>query len=369
MNHTLSFIGRTQVRFRGRKLVYFSGCDYFRLARNRAVLRAAAAGVKRFGMGVSASRTTTGNHAVYEHLEAGLARFFGAESALLVSAGYLGPLVAAQALAGDFSHVLMDEKAHAALRDAARFFNCPEMVFKHRDAADFARSVRRCGPGSRPVALTNGMFPSDGSVAPIGEYLKCLPPDATLLLDDAHGAGVLGKSGRGTLEHEGAPRRQVIQCITLSKAFGAGGGAVLGTRELRQAIVERSRAFIGSTPPALPLACAALEALHILRNVRRFHDRLWDNTNYIKNELRRAEIEFADNPGPIIALPPKDKGTTASIGRALLAAGVYPSFIRYPGGPAEGCFRFVISSEHTRGKMRALNRALMGSARTAKSGG
>ena len=121
----------------------------------------------------------------------------------------------------------MDERAHPALLDAANQLNCPVLKFKHRDADDFARAVARCGRGARPMALTDGMFSHDGSVAPLRAYLKILPRDGLLLVDDAHGAGVLGKTGKGTPEFEKVSRRQIIQCITLSKAFGVYGGAVL----------------------------------------------------------------------------------------------------------------------------------------------
>src|SRR5208282_2737960 len=200
-------LDRNFVRWRGRKLVYFSGCDYFRLARH-----AAAAGLKRFGLNVAASRLTTGHHKIYEILERQLADFFDVEDALLLSSGYLTGIVAAQALAGDFSQALVDERAHPALLDAANQLDCPILKFKHRDADDFARAVARCGRGGRLVVLTDGMFSHDGSVAPLKAYLKILPRDGLILVDDAHGAGVLGKTGKGTPEFEKVSRRQIIQC-------------------------------------------------------------------------------------------------------------------------------------------------------------
>ena len=232
--------GHSRVRWRGRELDYFSGCDYFRLASHPAVLKAVADGLKKFGLNVAASRLTTGHHKIYEILEGELADFFGAQDALLVSTGYLTGTVVAQALAGNFSHALLDARAHPALLDAASQLGCPIMTFKHRDADDFARVMARCGKGARPIVLTDGMFSRDGSAAPLKSYLKFLPRDGMILLDDAHGAGVLGRNGRGTVDLENVSRRQIIQCITLSKAFGVYGGAILGTRELRGKILERS---------------------------------------------------------------------------------------------------------------------------------
>ncbi len=238
----LQQVNRTCVRFRNRTLAYFSGCDYFRLASHPEVIAAFQTGVRKYGLNVAASRLTTGNHQLYAELEEQLTAFFKAETATLVSTGYLTNLVVAQALAGNFSHALIDEKAHPSLLDAARFLDCPVLQFRHRDAKEVARAVSRCGPGAKLILLTDGMFSHDGSTAPLAEYLKVLPSDALLLVDDAHGAGVLGKTGKGSIEHAGVGRRRMIQTMTLSKAFGTYGGAILGTTALRQRILEHSAA-------------------------------------------------------------------------------------------------------------------------------
>jgi 7-keto-8-aminopelargonate synthetase-like enzyme len=347
------------VRWRGRKLLYFSGCDYFRLASHPAVRKAAADGLKKFGLNVAASRLTTGHHKLYDMLERRLANFFAVEDALLVSNGYLTNTVVAQALAGGFSHALVDERAHPALLDAASQFNCPILRFLHRDAEDFAQAVSRCGRGARPVVLTDGMFSHDGSVAPLKAYLKVLPRDGLLLVDDAHGAGVLGKTGKGTLEFENVSRRQIIQCVTLSKAFGVYGGVVLGTRKLRGKIFERSRSFIGSTPLPLPLANAALRAVKILsKNGKGLRRRLGQKSHLAKCDLRKAGFEIPETPGPIIPIHTKTKAETRALEKRLLAAGIYPPFLKYPGGDANGYFRFVISSEHSRAHLDQLIAAL-----------
>ena len=153
----LQQIDRTCVRFRQRKLSYFSGCDYFRLASHPRVMAALQAGVKKYGLNVAASRLTTGNHVLYRELEAQLADFFAAESALLVSSGYVTNLVVAQALAGNFSHALIDDDAHPSLSDAARFLDCPVLQFKSRDAE--ALAARR--PALRPRVEAAGAHRRD----------------------------------------------------------------------------------------------------------------------------------------------------------------------------------------------------------------
>jgi 7-keto-8-aminopelargonate synthetase-like enzyme len=311
-------------------------------------------GVKKYGMNVAASRMTTGNHVLYRELEAELADFFASEAALLVTSGYVSNLVAAQALAGHFSHAIIDAAAHSSLSDAARLLDCPVLQFKSRDAEALADTVRRCGPGSKLLLLTDGMFASDGSAAPLAEYLKVLPKDALILVDDAHGAGVLGRNGRGALEHAGVSRRRIIQTVTLSKSFGAYGGAILGTVRLRQQILDRSRMFVGGTPLPLPLANAALMGVRILKSDKSFRRRLLRNAAYVKTGLREAGLPLPETPGPIVPLMPHRPSEALRLSRALLAAGIYRPFIKYPGGPPNGYFRFVISSEHTRPQLDAL---------------
>ena len=355
----LQQIGRSRVRWRGRELVYFSGCDYFRLAEHPAVLKATTDGLKKFGLNVAASRLTTGHHQLYETLEQELAAFFGAPDALLISSGYLTGTIVAQALAGTFSHALLDSRVHPALLDAAAQLDCPILKFGHRDTADFARTVGRCGKGARPIVLTDGMFSHDGSAAPLKAYLKCLPRDGIILVDDAHGAGVLGKKGRGTPEHENVSRRRIIQCITLSKAFGVFGGAILGSRALREKIFQHSRSFVGSTPLPLPLANAALTSLKIFRSRGAdLRQRLNRNADYAKAALASGGSKMPAMPGPIIPVHTQGESDSVALKKHLLAAEILPPFLKYPGGDANGYFRFVISSEHTRAQLDALVNAL-----------
>ncbi len=350
---TLQLIRPSLVRCRGRVLIYFGGCDYFRLASHPKILAAVGQGMKRFGLNVAASRMTTGNHALYPKLERQLAQFFEAEAALLTSNGYVTNLIVAQALAGNYSHVLMDARAHASLQDAAQLFNCPVLTFKHRDVGDFRGALNRCGRGARPVLLTDGMFSHDGSVAPLALYLKLLPRDALVLLDDAHGAGTLGRSGRGTIEVTRVSRARVVQCVTLSKAFGVYGGAVICSQAVRAKLLS-SRMLIGSTPLPLPLAHAASSAIRILKRDKGLRQRLNQNSDYVKESLRAAGVELPDAPGPIVPLHTEDVWEIERLKRTLLAAGILPPFVSYLGGGKPGYFRFVISSEHTRPQLEKL---------------
>jgi glycine C-acetyltransferase/8-amino-7-oxononanoate synthase len=355
----LQQLDRTWVRFRAHKLSYFSGCDYFRLASHPKVLAAVTAGLKKYGLNVAASRLTTGNHVLYSQLERSAADFFAAEDALVVSSGYVTNLVAAQGLAGSVSHALLDARAHPSLADAAQFLNCPIVRFRSGATGDLAKAARRCGAKARLILLTEGMFSRDGSVAPLGSYQRALPKGAMMLVDDAHGAGVLGASGKGSMEHAGLGRRQIIQTVTFSKAFGAYGGAILGTSWLRRRILENSRLFVGSTPLPLPLASAALAGIELLRSKPELRNRLLGNVNYLREALENGGVSVQQTPGPIIALQVKNSQASAQVRRELLRARIYPPFIRYPGGAANGYLRFVICSEHTQAQLDSVARVLV----------
>lgn len=348
----LQQVDRTFVRHRGRKLSYYGGCDYFRLASHPEVLRALHDGADQFGLNVAASRLTTGNHHLFDRLEKDLSRFFAVERAALISSGYAANLAFAQTFAKDFTHALIDERAHGSLWDATAMLDCEVVHFSHRDPKDFAAAVKRCGRKARFLAMTDGMFAHDGTLAPLSEYLGMLPRDAVLLVDDTHGAGTLGRRGRGTAEALGVNDERVVRTITLSKAFGVYGGAVLAAREMVEAIQSRSRLFIGNTPPPLPLVNAALTALTMLRRDTSLRKRLNENTTRIKSALRAAGLELPNNAAPIVAFTPQDARHAATVSGALLRAGIFPSLIRYASSTAY--FRFAISSEHTLSQIDAL---------------
>jgi 7-keto-8-aminopelargonate synthetase-like enzyme len=336
----------------------FSGCDYFRLTRDQRILASATLALRSDGLNVSASRATTGEREIYLRLEARLAAFFGSESALILPDGYLAPIAAAQALADEHTHALIDESAHGALLDAARMLNCPILKFPHRNPVALRKIATRPGRRARLVVLTDGMFSRDGSVAPLREYLKILPRSVKILVDDAHGAGVLGQAGKGSLEHWGVPRERIIQCITLSKAFGAFGGAVLCSGDFRARMVSRSRVFSGTTPLPPPLAGAALKAVEISSKNPARRRRIHANTEYLREQLRDAGWKIATQPGPIVCLPILPELEATRLKKSLLAAGIYPPFVNYYRDAPGGVFRFVVSSEHTRRQLKLLAKAL-----------
>jgi 7-keto-8-aminopelargonate synthetase and related enzymes len=202
--------------------------------------------------------------------------------------------------------------------------------------------------------MTDGMFAHDGSAAPLARYLEILAKDAVILVDDAHGGGVLGETGKGSVEHEGVTRKQIIQTVTLSKGFGTYGGAILGKPSLRKRMIEHSKMFLGSTPLPLPLANAAMRSVQILTNGKGLRRRLVANVKLVKEALCGAGKLSEMTPGPIVPVIPRSARDATRMREELLKARIYPPFVKYATGPANGYFRFVISSEHHRRQLERL---------------
>ena len=350
----------THVRHHGKRLIYFGGCDYYRLAHHPKLLKAHSQAAARDGLGTGASRMTTGNHPAQDELEKSLVNFFGYETATVVGNGYLANIALGQAANGRFDAAFIDENSHMSLRDAAQFLGCPVMRYRHCDADDLARRVSRRRAARRVLLMTDGVFGATGRIAPVASLAKRLPRPATLWIDDAHGVGVLGDRLRGTVEQCGLGGRRVIQSIVFSKALGSFGGAILGPRWLRAALLDDNPVVTGSSSLPAGLARATLASLELLRTRPGLAKRLRRNTAFVKGKLLAAGLPVGDPAFPVISLECPAKKTAASRRRQLLANGIYPSCIRYPTGSEGAFYRFAISSEHTREQLERLVTALSG---------
>jgi 8-amino-7-oxononanoate synthase len=347
----LQFVDATHVRWQGKRLIYFGGCDYLRMSRHPRVKAAFLRGASQ--LNVAASRKTTGNHPCFQQLEESLREFFDADAALTTPTGYLGNLVAAQGLRGKISHIMIDEEAHPSLWDAAELSGAKIKPFRHLNAKSLANASRKIQGSASLALLTDGLFAHDGALAPLHEYRRVVPK-ALLWVDDAHAAGVLGQHGRGSVEARGIGRENLVQTLTLSKAFGVYGGAILGGQSFIEDCVRSSRILAGCTPLPPPLAMAASESLAVVEKGRE-RMTLETSLQFLKEEFGK---ELGMGAGPILSLTPRNAEETSRLTTRLLAYGVFPSFIHYPAGPKNGFFRFAISSSHNRAQLRSLGEAL-----------
>ena len=352
----------------GRRLTVFGGCDYLGLSRAPAVMDAVRAGLDRYGLSVTASRETSGNTAAHTELEALAAEFFepvltGA-SALVCPDGYTANLIALQTLAAmGAREAVIADRAHQSLHDAARFVGLEIKTYARDRAGEAAAAARGCG---RPVVLSDGVFASDGAVAPVTALLDALPPQALLLIDDCHGVACLGDRGRGTLEALGVRERageRVVLTTTLAKGVGAMGGLMVGSA----AMIERARSaasvYIGTTPTPPAVAMAASAALREIDRDPSRLQRLRDNTNCLHTMLSKvfgsdAASTTAPIAAPIGTWSHNDPAVMDRMDGVLRDRGLLVPLIAYPGGPASRYFRCSVNADHTADDLSRLGAAL-----------
>lgn len=351
----LLFVGQTEVLFDGETLTFFGGNDYHRLSSHPETLQALCDASVRYGLNCAGSRATTGNHPLYRKLEARVAAFLGTEDAAICSAGYLSATILLQALGETFTHLFLDEMAHSSLVDAARQSGLPLTRFAHTDPDSLQEQLGLLRSEDRPLVLTDGVFANSGLLPPLRDYLTLLEKyNGRILLDDAHGVGVVGSHGRGSWEEVGVPRALVYQVGTLSKGFGGFGGLVSGDHALIEAIRTRSKAFIGSTPPPLPVVAATIHAIETLSAEPERLTRLRQRALTVKPALRALGFAVSEGVAPICSVTFRDEAKNRRLAALLRARGIYPSFINYPGCPPGGHFRFTLSSAHTDAHIESL---------------
>lgn len=347
----------TTVRVGGRDMVLFAGCDYLGLAHHPRVIAALASGLSEFGVSSAGSRATTGNTTAHDELEADLARFFGVEAALLVPDGYLSNIVLAQALPADIAHILVDREGHVSVRDALVLSGRTVHEYALADARDAAACALELGRG--PFAIfTDGVFPVLRAVAPLAELLALLPANGLLVVDDSHGAGVLGARGRGCVEHARIADRRVIVTGTLSKAFGCFGGFIAGAAEHVERARAHSRAFVGSTPIPPAIARAASTALAIVDAEPRRRAKLFEHASRLRALFTRLELPVSAVPLPVLALRLAPRARMEHVRDELAARGLLVPCVDYADGLG-GYLRIAVRADHEDAQVDLLINGLM----------
>jgi 8-amino-7-oxononanoate synthase len=280
-----------------------AGNDYLGLTRDKRVTGAAAAAALRWGAGSTGSRLVTGSTELHSELELELASFTGAQAALVFGSGYAANLAAMTSLSGQQSAIVADQHIHASLVDGCRLAKAEVAVVGHRDPAAVARALAsRSRP--RAIVVTDSVFSVDGDLAPLPELAAaCREHGAALVVDDAHGLGVLGEGGRGGVAAaglQGAP--DVVTTITLAKALGAQGGVVLGPRRVIHHLVDTGRSFIFDTGLAPGSAAAALAALRILRDEPERSARVLANAAELADRLRAAGLRASTPSAAVVSI-------------------------------------------------------------------
>lgn len=332
----------------GRRLLSFCSNDYLGLADHPEIVAAGIAGLRQYGMGAAASALLSGHSAAHQRLEAELARFVGLPAALSFSNGYMANLGVIGALVGSGDTVVVDRLAHASLIDGARLSGASLKVFPHNDSARLAQVLARC-PDGRRLVVTDAVFSMDGDLAPLGELATvCAQHDAWLLVDDAHGLGVLGPHGSGSLAQAGVAAPHVIYMGTLGKAAGVAGAFVAGEPSLIAWITQRARTYMFTTanPPALAVATSASLALMAGDDWRR--ERLRALAAQLRQGLAGLPWTLLPSSTAIQPLIVGDNAVTRALAAALLEQGLWVPAICPPTVPRGSArLRISLSALHT----------------------
>ena len=334
----------------GREMDLFAGNGYLGLQSRPEVIAAASDCLAKYGVATAIPRGGLGEHPVYDELEIQASAFFGAEKVSLYASGYLGPSFLVQATATLFDSLFVDSDAHFSIWDAAQGTGKPITVFRHLDPADLEKQLlHQLKPHERPLILTDGVFPISGEIAPIPEYLALARRFmGQLYVDDAHAAGVLGAHGHGTADHFGIPDGSVRSCVTLSKAFGAGGGLIYGSKSWMEALEKDSRIFAGSTGLPLVTAAAAARALQIARQEPELRAQLHQNVALARQCLALLGLDTGQSLVPIICLAARPGLNLPHLRNELFKSGIAVEWVQhYPSAPAGGALRIAIFATHT----------------------
>jgi 8-amino-7-oxononanoate synthase len=344
----------------GRTLVDFSSNDYLGLAHHPAIAAAMSACALRTGAGSGASHLVTGHGIEHAQLEEELAAFVGRERALLFSTGYMANLGALTALAGRGELVLLDRLSHASIIDGALLSGARFKRYPHGDAAAAERMLDE-NPEEASVVATDGVFSMDGDIAPLQELAKSAAErKAWLVVDDAHGIGVLGGTGRGSVEHCGLTGDEVPVLIgTLGKAFGSFGAFVAGSRDLIEFLVQKARPYIYTTALPQPVAAATRKALEIAQREPWRRERVMALTARFRKEARAAGVALLDSDTPIQPVVIGSSEAALQAQQELLAAGFRVVAIRAPTVPrGSERLRVTLSAAHTERQVDALIESL-----------
>ena len=356
----------------GRAVVNFCGNDYLGLMRHPALAAAMNAATVRCGTGSGASHLVTGHGAEHARLEEELAAFTGRPRALLFSTGYMANLAAVSALAGAGDLVLLDRLSHASLIDAALVSRARFRRYAHADAQEAERllktSAKRTHPARACILATDGVFSMDGDVAPVASLAaSARAHGATLIVDDAHGLGVIGATGRGVLEHSALGTQDVPVLVgTLGKAFGTFGAFIAGSSELIEELLQHARSYRYTTALPQPVAAATRAALRIVQRESWRRERVLELTGRFRRAAHEAGVPLAASVTPIQPVLLGDASTALTVSARLFDAGHWVAAIRPPTVPPHSArLRVTLSAAHSEAQVDSLVDALSRSLQSA----
>ncbi|MEX1248698.1 MAG: glycine C-acetyltransferase [Anaerolineales bacterium] len=334
----------------GRRVLNFCSNNYLGLANHPRLLEAAGAAMKTHGIGPAAVRSIAGTMDLHVELDKRMAVFKGVEAAITFQSGFTANLGVIPALVGKEDVIVSDELNHASLIDGSRLSGATILRYGHCDPASLAKVItEERGKYRRALVITDGVFSMDGDIAPLPDiYEAARKGEAMLMVDDAHGEGVLGKGGRGIVDHFDLHGKVDVEVGTFSKAFGVVGGVAAGGAKIVEWLRQRGRPFLFSSAMTVPDVAACLAAVDLLEESTRLVEQLWSNTKLFKDEMKKLGFDIGRSVTPITPVMLGEAKLAQEFSKALFEAGVFAMAIAFPTVPRGSArLRVMISAAHS----------------------
>lgn len=333
----------------GRRVLNLSSNNYLGLASDRRLIDAAKQAMDRYGIGPAAVRSIAGTMELHVELERRLAAFKGVQAAVTFQSGFNANLATLPALVGKGDIIFSDELNHASIIDGARLSRAEIVRYAHADPHDLRRKIDSAPTNGRRLIVTDGVFSMDGDIAPLPElYAVAEEHNILLMVDDAHGEGVLGKGGRGIVDHFDLHGKVDIEIGTMSKAFGVVGGVVAGKQVIVDWLRQRGRPFLFSSAMTVPDVAACLAAVDVLEASTELVDRLWQNADFFKREMKLLGFNTGQTQTPIVPVMLGEAPLAQRFSRRLFEEGVFAMAIGYPTVPqGKARIRVMNSAAHS----------------------
>lgn len=333
----------------GRRLLNFCANNYLGLANHPRLREAAKMAIDQYGIGPSAVRVIAGTTSLHVELEERLAAFKEAEACITFQSGFMANVAVVPALVGKDDLIFSDELNHASIIDACRLSRAEVIRYAHNDVDDLRRKIAQSKQSARRLIITDGVFSMDGDIAPLPDIVAVAEEEGILVMvDDAHGEGVLGKGGRGIVDHFDLHGRVHVEVGTLSKAFGVVGGLVAGNRRIVEWLRQRARPFLFSSAMTVPDVAACIEATKVLAESTELVDRLWQNARVMQGALRQMGFDIGHSQTPITPIMLGEAPLAQQFSRRLFAEGIFAIAIGFPAVPmGKARIRVMNSAAHS----------------------
>ena len=333
----------------GKEVILLSSNNYLGFANHPKIKEAAKEAIDKYGAGSGAARLISGNCILYKKLEEKIAEFKNTEAALVFGSGYLANISILSTVVEEGDLILSDELNHASIIDGCRLSKAEKIIYRHKDTRHI-EDVLSKNKGRRSLIVTEGVFSMDGDIAPLPEIIDIAKKySAMVMVDDAHGTGVLGKRGKGTAEHFGIEKGIDIHMGTLGKALGGYGAYAAGDKELIEFLINKARGFIFTTALPPSVLASAIKAIEILEEEPHLIKRLWENRDYLVNGLKNLGFNTMECETPIIPILIGSAEKALKMSDGLFEEGIYAPAIRPPTVPEDTCrLRMTVMSAHTK---------------------